>query len=111
MSGPAPTPGSLRISSELIDGTVSVSVEGELDLANAAELEARLVAVDAEAPARVVLDLAALAFVDSTGLRVLLQADSRARERGYELALRAVTPTVLRVLEMTGALDVLRIES
>jgi anti-anti-sigma factor len=67
--------------------------------------------IDGQDPTRVVVDLAGLEFIDSTGLRVLLLADARARERGYELVLRAGGPTVQRVFEMTGALDVLRFES
>jgi stage II sporulation protein AA (anti-sigma F factor antagonist) len=111
MSGHAPTPGGLTISSALIDRTVEVSLQGELDLASAPRLEERMVAIDDDDPVRVLIDLAGLKFIDSTGLRVLLLADARARERGYELLLRAGGETVQRVFEMTGALDVLRFES
>jgi anti-sigma B factor antagonist len=111
MSGHAPTPGSLAISSALVDGTVEISLQGELDLASAPSMEERLAAIDVDEPARVVIDLAGLTFIDSTGLRVLLLADARARECGYELSLRAGGETVQRVFEMTGALDVLRFES
>jgi anti-anti-sigma factor len=58
----------------------------------------------------VVIDLGGLTFIDSSGLRVLLLADARARERGYELVLLPGQETVQRVFEMTGALDVLRFE-
>lgn len=111
MSGPVPTPGGLSVSSALVDGTVNVSLKGELDLASAPYVEERLSSIHEEDPARIVLDLAELAFIDSTGLRTLLLADARARERGYEFTLRGTGPTVRRVFEMTGALDVLRFES
>jgi anti-anti-sigma factor len=74
-------------------------------------MEEHFIAIDEQAPARVVVDLGGLAFIDSSGLRMLLLADSRAREHGYELVLLAGSEPVQRVFEITGALDVLRFES
>ena len=111
MSGHPPRPGSLQISSALVDGSVRVSLQGELDLACAPQMEERFAAIDQQAPARVVVDLSGLAFIDSSGLRVLLLADARAREHGYELVLLAGPEPVQRVFEMTGAIDVLHFES
>jgi anti-sigma B factor antagonist len=110
MSTSAPMPGTLAITSAVEDGEASISLTGELDLSGARQLEARLDEVEREAPARLVIDLGGLAFIDSTGLRLLLQADARARERGCELLLRRGQPSVQRVFEVTGALDVLRFE-
>lgn len=111
MSGHGPKPGSLQISSGLVDGAVEVSLQGELDLASARQMEERFASIDEQSPSRVVVDLAGLAFIDSSGLRVLLLADARAREQGYELVLLPGQEPVQRVFEMTGALDVLRFES
>jgi anti-sigma B factor antagonist len=110
MSAPAPGPGTLVVSSTVEDDTASIELAGELDLAGARQLETRLDEVERENPARLVIDLGRLAFIDSTGLRLLLQADARARERGCELLLRRGEPSVQRVFEVTGALDVLRFE-
>jgi anti-anti-sigma factor len=111
MSSDLPTPGGLEISRIFDDGTVRVSLRGELDLAGSQQMEDSMAEIDRQDPARVVVDLSGLAFIDSTGLRLLLQADARARERGYELVLRPGTAPVQRVFEVTGALDVLRFES
>jgi anti-anti-sigma factor len=105
-----PTPGSLTISSVVEDGTVSLSLEGELDLAGARRMEESLAAAERDAPARLIVDLGRLQFIDSTGLRLLLQADARAKERGCELVLRPGQPAVQRVFEVTGALAILRFE-
>ncbi len=110
MSASAPTPGTLVVTSAIEDSTASIALAGELDLAGARELEARLEEVERGNPARLVIDLERLAFIDSTGLRLLLQADARARERGCELFLRRGEPSVQRVFEVTGALDVLRFQ-
>ncbi|MGC2375253.1 MAG: STAS domain-containing protein [Solirubrobacteraceae bacterium] len=104
-------PGSLEISSVLVDGAARVALQGELDLASARQMEEHFASLDEQSPSRVVVDLAGLEFIDSSGLRVLLLADARARERGYELVLLAGQEPVRRVFEMTGALDVLRFES
>jgi anti-anti-sigma factor len=104
-------PGSLQISSEpIVDGAVTISLQGELDLASARRMEEHFAAIDQQGPARVVIDLGGLAFIDSSGLRVLLLADARARDQGYELVLLPGQEPVQRVFEMTGALDVLRFE-
>ena len=111
MSGHPQKPGSLQISSALVNGAIEVSLQGELDLASARQMEERFAAIDEQNPSRVVVDLGQLAFMDSSGLRVLLLADARARERGYELVLLPGRESVQRVFEMTGALDLLRFQS
>jgi anti-sigma B factor antagonist len=105
-----PTAGGLSISSTVEDGTVSIVLEGELDLAGARRMEESLAAAEREDPARMVVDLELLQFIDSTGLRLLLQANARAHERGCELVLRPGAPAVQRAFEVTGALGVLRFE-
>jgi anti-sigma B factor antagonist len=110
MNGHGPKPGSLEISSALVNGATKITLRGELDLASARRMEEHFASIDEQAPARVVIDLGGLAFIDSSGLRVLLLADARARERGYELVLLPGQEPVQRVFEMTGALDVLHFE-
>jgi anti-anti-sigma factor len=70
-----------------------------------------LTAVEQGAPSLIVLDLSDLSFIDSSGLRVLLLADGRARESGRELVLTRSTDAVQRVFEMTGTRDLLRFQS
>lgn len=111
MSGQPPKPGNLDVSSHTDDGVVTVTLRGELDLGSIGALEERLSAAEEAAPRRIVLDLAGLSFIDSSGLRVLLLADGRAREHGRELLLTPAGETVRRVFEMTGALDLLRFQS
>jgi anti-anti-sigma factor len=111
MSSSVPGPGTLTVSSTVTDGTANISLVGELDLASARQVEECLASVEDGNPSRLVVDLSRLAFIDSTGLRLLLQADARARERGGELVLLPGDASVQRVFEVTGALDVLRFES
>lgn len=110
MSSFPPSPGSLSISSSLEDGVARLALHGELDLASAPILEGSLLEVERQAPSRLVIDLSALQFMDSTGLRLLLAAHTRAQQNGVEMVLRPGEPAVQRVFDVSGALDVLRFE-
>jgi anti-sigma B factor antagonist len=85
------------------NGTVAiVAPTGELDLSGAAVLEVELDRL-AEEPdlAAVVLDLRGLEFLDSSGLRLVVLADMKAREAGRRFALIRGGDTVHRVFEIT----------
>ena len=56
------------------NGAVIVHLTGELDLYNAPEVRTVLLELAAEQPERLVIDLAEVAFVDSTALGVLIEA-------------------------------------
>lgn len=83
-------------------GRFVVTLAGELDLAAAdgfwAELEPLI-----EPSGVVVLDGTELSFLDSSGLRVLLLANAKAKEVGGKLRLVAPHRAVRRTLELTGA--------
>ena len=80
---------------------VLVALSGELDLASAQKLEDELKHVEGAGPEVIVLDLQALSFMDSSGLRALLAADSRARERGGRLVLVRGDERAQRVHKIT----------
>jgi anti-sigma B factor antagonist len=82
-----------------------VTVRGEVDLANAADLEACLRRALAGSPSAVVLDLEALTFIDSSGLRVLVALSKEAESRSAEFGLRNVPHHAQRVLDITGLSD------
>ena len=86
---------------ELQPGCVDVQVEGELDLAVAPELDEVLTAAVAECD-RVLVGLQGCAFIDSSGIAVILRAHNRMQEEGRRLAVYAPVDQVLRVLSMTG---------
>jgi len=85
------------------NGDVVVRLVGEIDLYNAEEVEAALTEVAAEHPARVVVDLAAVEFVDSTALGALIEA--RKELGGASLSLAAPAPQVRRALEVAGLVE------
>jgi anti-sigma B factor antagonist len=97
-----PDPFSLRERDE--SGVKVIAVAGELDIATAPSLCARLDATRAARRPRLLVDLTEVAFCDSTGLRALLGAASEVRAHGGHFAI-VCPPTgdVARLLEIVGA--------
>ena len=69
----------LQIEAHDHDGLAHVVLTGELDLSTIQKVEKELTRVEGEGPEIVALDLSRLTFLDSSGLRVIVSADQRAR--------------------------------
>jgi anti-anti-sigma factor len=82
-------------------GAVHVVLSGELDISTAPRLEDDLRRVEAGRPELIVLDLQQLMFMDSTGLRILISADARARQEGRRLVIVRGNEMVQRVMRLT----------
>ena len=82
-------------------GARDIQVEGELDLAVAGELDEILLNA-VEQCQRVLVGLERCAFIDSSGIAVILRAHNRMQEDGKRLVVYAPTNQVLRILSMTG---------
>ena len=86
------------------DGATVVRVDGEVDLSNAEQVRARILAEVTDDPETVVLDLESARYLDSAGIRLLF--DLGEPFGTYLIDFRLVVPRaglVLRVLELTGA--------
>jgi anti-anti-sigma factor len=83
-----------------------VTVRGDLDLAHCDDLRLALLAVEEARPAILVADLRQVVHIDSTGLRVILDASTRAEAEGRRLVV-VVEPggPVGKVLELTLVTD------
>jgi anti-anti-sigma factor len=91
------------------DDVVSVTVAGELDVSNRIQLYKALHdAIDTGA-SEVVLDVAALTFIDSTGVRVLESAHNRMHTVGGTLAVVNPKPNISKLLDITGLLSILTV--
>jgi anti-sigma B factor antagonist len=100
---------SFHIDAERCGGAAVLRLHGELDVATVAQLEQAIVAAITGQPQIVIVDLGSLEFMDSTGLRAVLAANEDAREAAHDLALVQGPPQVQRLLELTRAVDHLRI--
>ena len=83
----------LKVSTRFQGDRAIVALAGEIDLYTAPRLQSELAAALAGAdPARLVVDMSAVEFCDSTGMNVLLAAHRRASEQGGSLELAAPGP-------------------
>jgi anti-sigma B factor antagonist len=85
------------------DRTV-LAVSGELDLATVDDVRARLDALQSERRA-VLLDLDGLEFMDSTGIRLVLQAAQDADRTGWDFSVTRGSRAVRRVFEAASIHD------
>lgn len=98
-----------RVTLVELDDEAVVEVAGEIDIV----AQDRLRDVIGEARStgrRLVVDLSETTFMDSTGLRVLLEGWHGQTEAGSEMVLRAPSPAVRTLLEITGVGAALPIE-
>lgn len=91
------------VSSEDEGGATVISVAGELDLSTAPRFEEHL--RGAGAGARVVVDLSACEFIDSTGIALIVRAAQEGDGDGSRIALCGLKQQVLRVLQVAGVED------
>ena len=91
----------LEVDTEEREGLVRVSLRGELDLSTVEKVEEELRRIEERGDKLLVLDLSGLTFLDSTGLRLMVTADQRARKSGRRLALVKGPETVHRVFTIT----------
>jgi anti-anti-sigma factor len=84
------------------DGELVLDLDGEIDLATSPLLDQRLTKVtDGK---NVVLDCSAVAFLDSSGLRVMLRHADRLARAGGSLRVRRPSPAVRQLLRVANAL-------
>jgi anti-sigma B factor antagonist len=101
---------SFSVRSVPVDGETVVRVAGEVDIDTAPKLRTALGdALRSDAP--VVLDLAAVTFMDSSGFGVLAAAQRQATVVGATLRLRGVPTRIDELMRLLGLDTVLTIES
>jgi anti-sigma B factor antagonist len=98
-----------RIETQTVGRASTLTLSGELDLLSSPILEQELGHVLASDAELVVVDLRQLAFMDSTGLHVVVAAQQRLQESGRRLALIRGGVQVQRLFELTGLGEILTI--
>ena len=92
-----------------LNGTeLTVTISGRLDTTTAPQLEAEFKQSIAGVE-KLVLDFAALEYLSSAGLRVLLTAQKVMNKQG-EMVIRNVNETISEIFEVTGFIDILTVE-
>ena len=90
-----------QIDTSHVDGAVIIAIDGELDLASAP----RLVEIADGVPRGlepIILNLSSVTFMDSSGVRALLDVGRIANDKGRRLALLRPAVAVTRVLDLVN---------
>ncbi|MBR3706831.1 MAG: STAS domain-containing protein, partial [Firmicutes bacterium] len=87
------------------ENELNLVIEGRLDTTTAPQLEAEL-KQDIDGVEMLVLDFAALEYLSSAGLRVLLAAQKVMNRQG-KMIIRNVNETINEIFEVTGFIDIL----
>jgi anti-sigma B factor antagonist len=86
-------------------GVPVIKLSGEIDMSNVELLRTSIEPAITRAPDRVIFDLSALEFMDSSGIALLLNVAAAATA----VEIRQPSAIVRRIVEATGLSDVLRI--
>lgn len=91
-------------------GTCRLTPVGELDIASVPRLEEAVTDALSAGTRHLVLDLAELSFVDSSGLRAFLVFHDRARSEQWTLTLARPSEQVRTIFEITDAAETLPVD-
>jgi anti-sigma B factor antagonist len=99
----APGPPAFDVEVAPRPGGAMMLVRGDMDIASLPRLERARDEVLADGPESVLVDLRAVGFVDSSGLKFLIQTFALARRDGWTLELLRPSARAMKVFDLTGA--------
>ena len=95
---------------EVHDGIGTVTLTGELDHQTADRLRCVALTALSDGAASLVIDCKQLAFIDSSGISVLVEVHKAADAQAGVITIRHASPLVLRLFDVTGLSQLLTIE-
>ena len=98
----------LNIEKKINGDELTVALTGRLDTTTAPELEAEL-KENLDGVTELIIDMGALEYISSAGLRVLLSAQKLMSKQG-EMKVTHVSETIMEIFEVTGFSDILTIK-
>jgi anti-sigma B factor antagonist len=98
----------IRVDSYVEDGVAVLKPYGRLTMVTAPELRQLVAQTITSGQARIVVDLSATEFMDSSGLGALISGLKTARQAGGDLRIAGLGPQVATVLQLTNLDRVLR---
>jgi len=95
---------------DTLEGTaLTVEVSGSVNTQTAPELE-KDIEKHADGVTAIIIDLAKVEYISSSGLRVLLSTQKRMDAVGGKLTVRGATPEIREIFDMTGFTSILNLE-
>jgi stage II sporulation protein AA (anti-sigma F factor antagonist) len=102
---------SLAIELDVKETVLCIRLSGELDHHAAEELRTKVTETLAANPIKhILLNLEKLAFMDSSGLGVILGRYKQIKTTGGEMVVCAISPAVKRLFDMSGLFKIIRLE-
>lgn len=102
----------ISVKSVTSEGTLTVFLEGDIDHHNARQIRSRIdTKIYIQRPDEVVLDLSRVAFMDSSGLGLILGRYTKAVELGIRFKVANPTPQIKRILDLAGTERLIKIEN
>jgi stage II sporulation protein AA (anti-sigma F factor antagonist) len=98
----ADRPDQLSVEERTVNEIRVVALGGEMDRDVTDGLRDALLPPDGPTPPRVVVDLAGVTFMDSSGINILLSVHQATVDAGGWLRIAGVRPSVMRVVELVG---------
>ena len=100
----------MTIITETTDRAHIVALQGQINSANAAAIESEVLTLVDGGAKNLVLDFAALDYISSAGLRMVLVVAKRLKQEGGLLVLCGMQPHVREVFDISGFLAILNVE-
>lgn len=91
--------------------TQIVALSGEIDVYTAPELRQRLGETMHDGPPHLVIDLAEVRYIDSSGLSVLLEIHKRAQAERRRASIICAQPQILKLFALTGLDKILHVHA
>jgi len=92
----------MKLNSRTVDGVPVVDIEGDVDMYTSPGLREQLSKFTSKQQKRIVVNLAGVEFMDSSGIATLVQAYKEARPFNGEVCLASPAGNVLRVLKLSN---------
>jgi anti-sigma B factor antagonist len=105
-----PSSDSFSATLEHLNGQAVIALRGELDMDSAPQLAEFLGPFLNDGPAEIILDLSGLYFMDSSGLSVLVTAQTTLNSQERHLIVRSVNSSPRRVFDITGVSEFLKVD-
>ena len=98
----------MKISVREAGKTKIVDIEGDVDLGTSPDLRRTLFAALVEAP-KLVLNLAAIRYIDSSGIATLIEVLKDSQRRNKEFVLFGLSPAVQQVFRLTHVIRIFQV--
>jgi anti-sigma B factor antagonist len=82
------------------DSQTVLTVTGDINMTTSPRMRAALIQAASEQPARLVVDLGGVTYIDSSGIATLVEALQRARREGRQLVLRGLRESIRAVFRL-----------